>query len=263
MMVILVKCTDKDRIRLNNFLNEDTLYNTFIRSDIEFYGFDNVFQTLYMSLDHENKCQFVYLIFHNIMIIAGHVEPLKTKELLSLVDDRIDIIMGKASLVTKCQSVLSKDFDYSEKLFFTLADDCCLLKNELSATEAIVEHAVEIHYFLNTFSELNGMYTSLEMILNRISGHEGQHIFYEQNGQIIAHGNSAANTADACFIGGVATHQAYRHQGYAKRILSQLSIDAFKHDRTPCLLSNPYDGELFFEDLGYRLHGPWGTLKRK
>lgn len=215
-----------------------------------------------MSIDDNKQCQFVYLIFHNIMIVAGDIEQLNTETLISLLEDRIDMIMGKETLITKCRSSLTNDFDYSEKLLYALKDDTYLLKDDLTATEATFDDGKVIHHFLNTFSEFKGMYTSLEMILNRISGDEGQHLYYEQYGQIIAHGNTAATTTDSCMIGGVASHQAYRHQRYAKRIVSQLSREAMQEHRIPCLLSNPYEGKSLFEDLGYTLYGRWGTLRR-
>jgi len=262
-MIILVKCTESHREQLNIFLANDPLYNTFIRSDIDIYGFDKSFQTLYMTTNNKGQCLFVILIFHNIMILAGDRESLTINLVQSLLEDHIDIIMGKETLISQCRSLLSHDFDYSQKSLYALTDKNYLLKNPVPATVAKTTDGKAIHQFLNTFSEFKAMYGSLEMILNRISGNEGQHLFYEVHGQLIAHGNTAACTTDSCMIGGLATHENYRHQAYAKNILSQLSWMALAAQQTPCLLTDSYEGKSLFEDLGYELQGRWASLRRR
>ena len=45
----------------------------------------------------------------------------------------------------------------------------------------------------------------------------------EENGKIIAHGNSAAKTEKSCMLGGICVDHAYRGNGYAQKVLSVLS----------------------------------------
>lgn len=260
---MLRQCKEMDRDILDAFLNEEYLYNTFILSDIEHYGFGNDFQTVYASFDENDNCRFVYLIFHNIMILAGQTEHLNPTDLTDILDDNTDIIMGKASLIAKVNTYVSEDYDYAEKSILTLTDDRLLLDTDEPAVTAEEADAEKIHTFLNSVKEFKGMYTSLDMIRKRLTGNEGHHIFYAIDDEIIAHGNTAATTENSCFIGGLATAPAHQNQRYAKHIVSQLSRESLDKGITPCLLTAYHGGSDLFESLGFKQLGSWATLNKR
>ena len=43
------ECTEKDKERLLAYLKEEAVYNTFLLADIEDFGFEESFQTVYMD----------------------------------------------------------------------------------------------------------------------------------------------------------------------------------------------------------------------
>ena len=61
-----------------------------------------------------------------------------------------------------------------------------------------------------TFPEMRALYAEKGMIENRICGKEGFHIIMEKEGEIIAHGNSAATTDQTCMMGGICVAQDMR-----------------------------------------------------
>ncbi|MGD1823625.1 MAG: GNAT family N-acetyltransferase [Pleomorphochaeta sp.] len=257
---MILKCTDEHETILINFLKKERIYNTFILADISYYGFNNEFQKIYMDLDENNKCCFVYLIFHNNLIISGNQKNINLTFILKTFEHNIDIIMGKSELLLTIKKVLDTDeYVFSNKKLYVLNNDNKLYSKKI-AKVANASDLDSIHTFLNSISEFNNMYSSKEMINKRLNSNEGNHYILEQDNMIISHANSAAKTLYSCMIGGISTKKEFRGKNYAKKIVSQISKDLLEENITPCLFSERDINHSFFKDIGFELYGFWGTI---
>ena len=95
---MLRKCGEEDRERLKEFLNEKPVYHTFLISDLDKYGFDKDFQTIYMQ-EEEGRCIGVFLKYFYNLIVAGEDQELDHEAVSRLADDKITTIMGNAEVV--------------------------------------------------------------------------------------------------------------------------------------------------------------------
>ena len=56
------ECTEKDKEWLLAYLKEEAVYNTFLLADIEDFGFEESFQTVYID-EEQGEIKGVYLFF--------------------------------------------------------------------------------------------------------------------------------------------------------------------------------------------------------
>lgn len=256
---MIIKCTQEHEQKLINFLINEEIYNTFILSDISNYGFDNSFQKIYMNLDYLGKCKFVYLQFHNNLILSGKEDDIDCEYIKKIIS-KFDVIMGKSELLNKLEKSFENiPYKYSKKNLYVVKNKNKLLKDNI-ANIADCSELDNIHTFLNSIDEFGNIYASKEMIQKRINSNEGNHYIYKIDNEIVAHGNSAAKTKYSSMIGGVSTKKDYRRNNYAKNIVSQISIDLLNENITPCLFSDRDYNKAFFKDIGFEFYGHWGTI---
>lgn len=265
----MIKCTQKHYSKLMKYLNEDVIYNTFIIADIQNHGFNKDYQQIYMQTDDDDNCTGVFLKYYNNLILSSNADDMEIMSVLQLVDDSVNIIMGKSAIIKKIHEIYSnqtkksrKEF-YNEKKLLVLKSREKLLPENKEIRFASLEDVDKVHQFLMNIPSFQQMYSEKDMIKNRIKNHEGIHIIMEKNGEIIAHGNSAAKTYRTNMIGGVAVQQKHQGKGYGKEIVSALCENIINEHRMPCLFSDYPLEKSLYSQLGFETIGTWGTIELK
>lgn len=254
--IIIRLCNDKDKYKLIEFLNTEPVFHTFMLADIEQYGFDKEYQKIYVQ-EKDNVCEAVFLKYYSNFILAGDPEKIEYDKIPSLIGPEITTIMGNAEIVERVVAELKTDFN--------------MICNNLYIHEPESENAVEnlyvanlddvdrIHKFLMSFPEFRLMYAEKGMIINRIENNEGVHLFIEKDGEIIAHGNSAASADKTCMMGGICVKEEYRHLGYAKVILRALCRHIESLGKIPCIFAKENPEYSIFQELNFKKYGRWGV----
>ena len=257
---MIIQCTEKDREMLVSFLRKEPVYNTFILADIEDLGFDSSVQTVYAEVE-EGECVGVYLCFYKNLLISCEENRTNVDFLEQLFGMFLpDVVMGKPADVRVAAWLLT-DYRSETKGFYALEDDSGLEEASVQPEEARAEDAGEIFRFIQGIPELADMYTSEQMIEDRIRNGLGVHYVFREKGVIIAHGNSAARSSGTVMIGGVATAPEYRGRHLAGQIVSRLSRDILKEGKTPCLISLRGEEDNLYIRLGFRKIGDWAMLR--
>ncbi len=240
---------------LHTFLNEKPIFHTFLLSDIAQYGFSEPFQKVYVQ-EQDGKCQGVFLTYFQNLILAGIPDLLDYEKIATLVDKNITTIMGNAEIVTNLVKYIPQKTNivYHNMYIHQKPAQITACPQLHYATLADVDR---IYAFLMSFPEIKHLYAQKEMLINRLQHKEGIHIFLEQDGQIIAHGNSAANAEQTCMMGGICVAEAYRGQGYAKMILQALCHDIQQQQKIPCIFAPEQKAYSIFPALGFDVYGRW------
>ena len=255
---MLVSCTESDRADLTAYLEREAAYHTFLLSDIALYGFDHPFQTVFARRTPGGTISGVYLRYYNNLILAG--EAPEPEFVVRMLAGGTDTVMGPAAAVSAAARALPIPCVYSEKRLLALSSPCRLPPGPPDVRLAGAEDAPRIHAFLMYIPEFRRMYASEEMISNRIRSGEGLHLFLEREGRIAAHVNSAARTAGACMLGGLAVAAPYRGQGLAADLLAALCRRELLAGRRPAVFSDLPPGRSLFGKLGFEEIGGWGVL---
>lgn len=260
MSITFEKSDEKEQDALVFFLKHNLYYHTFILSDLYYYGFDKAYQEIYAEKE-DGRIKAVFLRYFTNLILAGNPEEESCREIWRLVGEQINTIMGSAEIVKKFSGKNSGiTNEPSIKQLYIMEDHKqldCGTEKVYTAEEMDID---KIYDFLMTVPEFQSIYGEKDMIRNRISNKEGEHLYYMAEGEIIAHTNTAAETPWACMIGGVAVKPEYQHQGIGHRIVSSAAKRALEKGQMPTVFSECEEEHNLFCDLGFRRVGNWGVL---
>ena len=99
-------CTVEDKDRLTAYLKEEAVYNTFLLADIDDFGFEESFQTVYVDED-QGKIRGVYLCFYQNFLCYAKENQINVPFLKKLFASYVpDVVMGKEEGVQKIKEIL-------------------------------------------------------------------------------------------------------------------------------------------------------------
>lgn len=255
------ECTGKDKEQLLAYLKEEAVYNTFLLADIEDFGFEEPFQTVYMD-EEQGEIKGIYLCFYQNFLLYCRENEVNISFLEQLFSGYIpDVVMGKTQTVQIVQRILTEHVLESRDLYL-FADEACLEKENPEIRAAGMEDVDDIFAFLQSIDELRHLYTSKQMIADRIEKNCGVHYIIRRDGKIIAHANSAAQCEATTMIGGVSTAPKERGQGLGGQVVSRLCRDILAKGKTPCLFSIRGEEHNLYHRIGFQKIGEWGTLTK-
>lgn len=260
-------CTVEDKDRLTTYLKEEAVYNTFLLADIDDFGFEESFQTVYVDED-QGKIRGVYLCFYQNFLCYAKENQINVPFLKKLFASYVpDVVMGKEEGVQKIKEILVDYTLESRNLYLLtqgeqLEKENCIEDQFSPIYRAGAEDVDDIFAFLQSIPELKNLYTSKQMVADRIEKNCGMHYIIRKNGEIAAHVNSAAGCEVTMMIGGVGVAEAYRGQGLGGIIVSRICKDILAQGKQPCLFSLQTEEDNMFCRLGFEKAGSWGTLTK-
>ncbi|MFI3212459.1 MAG: GNAT family N-acetyltransferase [Eubacteriales bacterium] len=257
----LTLCRERDQEILLTYLKKDPVRNTFLIGDILNYGFDSEIQSVWADFEYK-ECKAVYLWFCNNLLIYSEEEKLYEDSMEAiLLMKKPSQVMAKKSHLEQMQPYL-ESFSIHSKDLFALNNRKKETKTRYQYKVATNQDANRIYDFLQS-GELAPLYAAKEMVEKRIETGEGVHYFMEEEGQIVAHINSAAATPYSVMIGGLFTRAEDRGKGYASFLVEELSKRLVEEGKTPCLISNHLSENNLFLALGFDRIGEFTTLEPK
>lgn len=258
---MILVCGEENREGLLEYLNREPVFHTFLLSDMEQYGFYQQFQTIYMQ-EEGGDCCGVFLKYYNNLILSGDEQILDYQGISGLMTDGITTVMGKAEIMEQVMKYAGKTAGITyNKLYVHKEETLMPDRNGYIIRFAQLEDVDRIYEFLMSFKEFTNLYSEKEMIENRIRSGEGIHVILEMDGQIAAHGNSAASTRLTCMMGGICVKEEFRRRGYAKEILRFLCGEIHRQEKIPCIFASESCSYSIFDELGFEVYGRWGVAQ--
>ena len=253
-------CKEEEKEALISFLKQNLYYHTFILADLYHYGFDKTYQQIYVEKE-SGKIRAVFLRYFTNLILAGDPNGEACREIWDIVQYQVNTVMGAANLVKRFaeENAEIQGGPVTKRLY--------ILENQVQLTD--VEEQVyvarekdidRVHEFLMTNPEFRSIYKEKEMIRNRITNAEGEHLYFIADDEIMAHANTAASTPWACMLGGVAVKKTCRHQGLGHQIVSAVAKRTLENGQILSVFSECPEKENLFCDLGFQKIGDWGVL---
>ncbi len=261
------KLTQKDQNQVLEYLYKESAYNIFIIGDIEAFGFDKEWQTLYGEFDESNEYLSVLLFYRDNVVYYSH-EDIFNLEYLSILNQRVFKFMsGKEALMVLMQpyfpdfklkpmyfckaTTLDEDkfFNYSNVKVLSTTEDCSKLYDLLATVKEFGIYKDSREDFIT--SKLN----SINM---------GVTYFIEENNKIVATVATTAETTTNAMVVAVATHQEYRKKGLASKLMTYLMKEYFDNrQKELCLFyDNPNAGKIYLK-LGFKDFGKWAMMNKE
>lgn len=261
-MVKILK--EEDREKVLEYLKEEASYNLFIIGDIENYGFESDFQTLWGSFDENNIINGILLKYNESFIPYYKDNNFDPKEFKKIVREweGFKVLSCKGSIAEKFRDCFES---YKEKstFFCELRSKENLLENcEIIIEKANVEDAKRIYDILLTIEEFDSIRAnSVEKIERTIKTKSGR-TYYIQNKEkeMINICQTTAENKYSAMIVGVSTRKNYRRKGYMSYCLSKLCSDIIDEGKLCCLFyDNPEAGRVYHK-LGFQTIGKWTMI---
>ncbi|MEC9484354.1 MAG: GNAT family N-acetyltransferase [Candidatus Izemoplasma sp.] len=256
---------ESDRKKTQTFLKRNSTYNIFMIGDIEMFGFDKPFQTIYGEFEADTLVSMM-LIYHDNVCYYSQKSQLNDEFLPILNTHTYRHISGEARII---QQFKSSHPNFSEQLLYF-----CENKDQLQATTvpSYITYATDeedfkkVYQLLKTIDEFDIKNQSEEDYVKKhlkwTKGHTK--LYIEKDNQAIATATVTSETSENGMLVGVATHKDYRNKGYASELIQALNtiFIAQKHKSLCLFYDNPQAGSIYHR-LGYQTIGQWMMLRKQ
>ncbi len=254
------KLIENDRTEVLDFLYQEPSINLFMIGDIEGFGFQEDFQTLWGQYSEDGVLEGVLLRFHESYIPYFTDPEFDITELGRIILNNQGRIMlsGKESLINRFEEVLP-DIKIKSMYFCELTSMESLMDikssgNILIAAEEDAERVYELIEQIEEFQAVN----SVDRIKQKITTRSGRIYYVEnENGEMVSIAQTSAENSKSAMIVGVATLPDYRRNGYMSTCLSKLCMDVMSEGKSLCLFyDNPNAGSIYHR-LGFKSIDNW------
>ncbi|MFR1707669.1 MAG: GNAT family N-acetyltransferase [Clostridium sp.] len=265
---MLKKATEDNRNEIMNYCLVEPSINLFIIGDIENFGFNSSFQEIWIQTKEE-KITGIILRYHDNFIVYSKELDMDVNEILALLKTKeVNVISGKLSVIELIYPSVKDQYSKREMFFCELKDSSKLKLDTEEVEIAQFEDAMDIANVYGDIKEFKGMYSTdvqerYNQISNRIKTKEGIHMFIKEQGNIISHGNTTAETSVSGMIGGILTVSSHRNRGLASKVVSALGRSLIIRGKSACLFFDNVEAGRLYYNLGFEHIDKWAILGRK
>lgn len=251
---MIIKLDQSYHERLMEYIKKEPEINLFIIGDIENYGYDNYFLTVWGEVDRRGNIIGVLLKYFNHIIFYSR-DKYDLKGFYNIIKElEFDEISGEKSIIEPFKNMFK--FKKTRDAFFCKMDSDKNLKGfeeNKNIKKIKFNNLNKISKLYSDIDEFDNM--SIEAIKTGLKSGRGYCI--EQDGKIIAMAKSTAENSCSAMIVGVGTHPEYRNKGYATSCMAVLCRELLNENKTLCLFyDNPKAGRIY-KKLGFKDIGIW------
>lgn len=252
----------EDNTKVMKLLSLDKSYNIFIIGDIEAFGYDKPFQTIYGDIVDGNLISVLLVYYDNICFYS--VGEFNNDFFEILKKHPFNYISGKP----ECLDPFIKQYPELQVQEMYFCENDSVFPNVLDTSVKIGKTKEEFSMIFNLLQQITefGYQNKTEdhYIKQRLEWLNKEKCLYiEQDNKVVVTLTVTSETAFNAMVIGVATHPDYRKLGLASKIVDAASYYYIKNqNKSLCLFyDNPKAGSIYHR-LGYETIGKWKMLKR-
>jgi predicted GNAT family acetyltransferase len=262
------KLVEKDRYKLLKYLYVEGSLNIFIIGDVEAFGFDKNFQTIYAEFDKELNYISVLLFYNEHSVFYSHTRVFNEEWLEIYKNHNDNIYMSGAE--STIQNLIPYFPNYKvNPMYFS---EAFKLTEKIEKTEYNIikvttkEHCDKLFDILFLISKF--AYKSKEkdkFIEDKMNSlNMGSTYFIEKDGVVVSTVSTTAETKVSAMVIAVATLETARNKGLATILMKHLMNEYFdKKKKYLCLFyDNPKAGNIY-KRLGFKDVDKWIMLKKE
>lgn len=249
------KLTEADRTEVLAYLEEDHSLNIFIIGDIENFGMETDFQSVYGEFNEQGEYQSVLLFYRKNAVYYSKKLVFNTDYIPYIKEVEPTIINGAKHLVELIYPHM-ENFDFRPMYFaeaqgFGVKEEYEDLEVVLMRTE---KQAGELYDLLTSIEEFSTDKDPRdEFIASKMNSLDtGPTYLLYEDGVVISTVAVTAETSKTGMVIGVATMPLKRGKGYASKLMSRLMDEYFTKGKYLCLFyDNPKAGNIY-KRLGFK-----------
>lgn len=246
--------------RVVKYLNKEKEVNIFLLGDIERYGYDSFFFSIYGDINDKGeikgillKC-FEFIIFYayddfdveefaQFINNSGCEEVCGKSEALEMLEDRLNLRRYRKVNIFK---LVNKNLLPAYKK----EDNVKLKKIRFGNLNKVVKLYEEIDEFENT--TIDSIKSSLKT---------GRGYCIEKGGKVVSMAKSTSENRNNAMIIGVGTHPKYRHRKFATKCLIKICNELLEENKVPCLFCDNEKAGNMYRMLGFEKIGHWSIYR--
>ena len=257
---MIKKLSEINRPRLMELIYKKPAENLFIIGDVEAFGFDTEFQTLWGQFNDAGELVAVLLRYESNYIPYAE-GPYDTEGFAEIInnDPGMRELSGLKEVVEKLEPLIPKkkrsenSFYYAkcQRLLQEKSDEALNQVERLTLKE--VEENVEL---LKGVPEFQASNITIESKKRMIENNTGRTYFMRVDGEMATTASTTAENSSSAMIIAVATREKSKRQGLATICMIKLCKDLLAEGKELCLFyDNPAAGKIYhrlgFEDIGF------------
>jgi uncharacterized protein len=260
--MIFRKLTSGDHQSVMDYLRQDPEFNIFIIGDIENYGYETFFQTIWGVTDYTGKIKGILLRYYTFYIPYSYDQEV-LQRFSPLIDLGATMVSGKKEIIDIVKKSLQRRiikekqdcFACLKKLNSLEPDpDLGIKKADLDDVDRLINLRKQIVEF-STFS------LNQDSIVQKLNGKGRVYYLEDSNGEMISTASTSAESSQSAMIIGVATLPLYRRRGLVTNCVYYLCRDLLAEGKIACLFyDNPEAGKIYHR-LGFVEIGKWSMLQ--
>ncbi|GAF64738.1 putative acetyltransferase [Bacillus sp. TS-2] len=258
------KLTEKDHQECMNLVSEKPAENLFIIGDIEAYGYEQAFQTLWGDFDEQQQLRAVLLNYRGNFIPYCPTTDFDYKGFAEVISkhEHVDILSGLEYLTSLILPHVTLKNDPTRRLYYAKCESIHGKPNNLysNVQAAQPEDAVELVEFINSIEEFDTR-LSVEEKKEALEQKVSRSYFIRMDEQIVSSVSTAAENSQSAMVVAVCTRKGFEQRGYASSCLYQLVHDLINENKSLCLFyDNPHAGKIY-KNLGFEDIANWTMTK--
>ncbi|MCP3740193.1 GNAT family N-acetyltransferase [Rossellomorea sp. BNER] len=252
------KLTKDDNEKCQNLIQQKPAENLFIIGDIEAYGYEQDFQSLWGDFNDQGDLNAVLLKYEE-NFIPFSLTDFDAKGFADIINQaECRFLSGLKDVTAKIEPFLTKKIKQKRKLYYAKCTndeklqgiDTSFVKNaEVEDLEKLVNLLKSIPEFESALLDVKSKKRSMEKGVSRS-------YYIERDGKMISSASTTAENSMSAMIVGVCTDHDNKKKGYASQCMTKLCQEVLDEGKELCLFyDNPDAGKIYkrlgFEDIGF------------
>ncbi|MEL3973942.1 GNAT family N-acetyltransferase [Rossellomorea oryzaecorticis] len=251
--------TQADNEQCQQLIQKQPAENLFIIGDIEAFGYEQDFQTIWGDFEENGSLRGILLKYRENFIpySQGEFDAEGFADIINNCND-FQIMSGLKDITSKVEPFLKREFHSKRQMYYAKLDNSDSLSNEeLNHVEkASIENLPRLVELLNSILEFSGGNFTVEKRKHGMEKGVARSYYIEKDGIYVSSASTTAENSMSAMIVAVCTHSDHKKKGYATQCMTKLCRDVLQEGKELCLFyDNPEAGKIYknigFEDIGY------------
>lgn len=262
--MIFRRLKEEDNQAVMEYLMQEPEFNLFIIGDIENFGYNTDFQTIWGIVDNGNRVQGILLKYYSSFIPYAYDREI-LKRFAPLISLGARVVSGKQEIIDIIKPYLTKNIIEEKKDYFARLRELnrsIPLDKGLKIKRAGVKDVDRLLELRNQIAEFGSLPLNRESVIKKLKTGSGRVYYLEDNtGRMVSSAATSAENSLSAMIVGVATLPEYRKRGLATNCVYRICEDLLAEKKIPCLFyDNPEAGKIY-RRIGFEEIGNWSIIQ--
>ena len=243
------------------YLQKEKEVNIFLISDIERYGYNSYFFSIYGGINEHGEIEGILLKCFEFIIFYAY-DKFDIDSFAKFINDsNCEEICGKSQILEQLEDKIYLK-RYRKVSIFKLInknllpsykkdDNIRIKKIRFGNLNKIVKLYEEIDEFENT--TVDNIKSSLKT---------GRGYCIEREGKVVSMAKTTSENKNNAMIIGVGTHPKYRNRNYATKCLIKICNELIEENKTPCLFCDNEAASIIYKMIGFEKIGYWSIYRK-